>query len=106
MALEHAGEAVSHFGRGLADRHRARHIGSAVEVLRARVEKIEGSRLEAFLSLRHRPVVDDGTIRPGPRDCRKAQIAKMLALAADRLEPVAGGDLGEPALWRLMREPG
>src|SRR6516164_3235379 len=48
----------------------------------------------------------DGAIRARTRDCRKAQIAKMLALAADRLEPVAGGDLDEPAFRRLMREPG
>src|SRR6516164_4160675 len=47
----------------------------------------------------------DGAIRARTRDCRKAQIAKMLALAADRLEPIAGSDLGEPAFWRLAREP-
>ena len=33
---------------------------------------------------RHRPVVDDGTVRAGSRDRRKAQIAEMLARAADR----------------------
>ena len=92
--------------RRLADRHRARHIGGAVEILRARIEQIEGARFEAFLGLRHRPVVDDRTVRARTGYRRKAQIAEMLAVAPDRLEPVAGGDLAEPALWRLAREPG
>src|SRR5262249_31639591 len=36
----------------------------------------------------------------------KAQVAKMLALAAESLEPVAGSNFAETALWRLMGEPG
>ena len=106
MALEHAGEAVAHLGRGLADRHRAGHVGGAVEILRARIEQIEGAGFEPLFGLRHRPVVDDGAVRPGAGDRRKAQIAEIFALAAKGFEPVAGGDLGEAALRRLLREPG
>ena len=48
----------------------------------------------------------DGTVGTGARNRRKAEIAEIFALAAQRLEPVAGGDLGEPARWRFAREPG
>src|SRR5215469_16428332 len=50
--------------------------------------------------------MDDRTVRARTRDRRKAQIAEMLALAPDRLEPIAGGDLAKPAFGRLLREPG
>src|SRR5438046_2513929 len=47
----------------------------------------------------------DRAVRAGARDRREAQIAEMLPLAAERFEPVAGGDLGEAAIRRLTREP-
>src|SRR5262249_46476410 len=45
-------------------------------------------------------------VRAGSRDCRKAEIAEMLTFPAERLEPVAGGDLAQPAFRRLARQPG
>src|SRR5712671_6018751 len=105
VAFEHAGEAVAHFGRGLADRNRPRYIGRSVEILGARIEEIEGAGFEALFGFGHRPIVDDRAVRAGARDRREAQIAETLTLAADRLELVAGGDLGEPASWRLLCEP-
>src|SRR5207248_1209528 len=106
VALEDAGETVAHLGGGGADRDRPGDVGRAVEVLRARIEKKEGPRFEPLLALRGRPVVDDGAVRAGPGNRRKTQIAEMLAGAAKGFEPVAGGDLAQPALWRLVREPG
>src|SRR5207253_1857720 len=97
----HARETVAHLLRRFADRHRARHIGGAVELLRTGIEQIEGAWFEAFLGLRHRPIVDDRPVRARTRDRREAQIAEMLALAPDRLEPVAGGDLGKLTLRSL-----
>ena len=55
MALQHAGEAVAHLGRRLADRDGAGHVGGAVEILRARIEQIKRARLEPLLGLRHAP---------------------------------------------------
>ena len=106
MALQHPGKAVAHLVRGLADRDGAGHVGRAVQVLRARIEQVKRARLEPLFGLRQRPVMDDGAVRPGPRDRRKAQIAEMFALAAEGFEPVAGGDLGKPLFGRLAREPG
>src|SRR6516164_1189678 len=89
----------------LADCDRSRHIGRAVEILGAGIEEIECAWLQAFLGFGHCPVMDDRTIRASPRYGRKTQIAKIFVLAAERFEPVARSDLGEPAFWCLSREP-
>src|SRR5262249_38486881 len=52
MALQHAGETVAHLLSRLADRHRARHIGRAVNIVRAGIEQVEGAWFEAFLGFR------------------------------------------------------
>src|SRR6185312_10006290 len=105
MALEHAGEAVAHLGARLADGDRAGDVGRAVEVLRARVEEVEVSRLEPLFGLRAGAIMHDRAVRPRPRNRREAEVAEMLASAAEGFQPVAGGDLEELATRRLSREP-
>src|SRR5712671_5662946 len=95
VALEDAGEAVAHFRARGTDRDRAGNVGRAVEVLRARIEEEEGSRLEPLLALRGRPIMHDRAVRSGTGDRREAQIAEMLAAATQFFEPVADGDLAE-----------
>src|SRR5216684_2064926 len=105
VALEHAGEAVAHLRRRLADRHRARDVGGAVEILRAGIDEIERARLEPALALGRGAVMHDGAVGPGAGDGGKAQIAEIVARGAERREAIGGGDLGEPALGRARREP-
>ena len=105
VALQHAGEAVAHLVARLADRDRAGNVGRAVEILRAGIEEIEVAGLKAPLGLRHRAIMHDRAVGPGAGNRREAQIAEMLAGAAEDFQPVAGGDLGELALGRLARQP-
>jgi len=48
----------------------------------------------------------DRAVRAGAGDRREAQIAEQFALAAERFEAVARGDLAQFALRRLARKPG
>src|SRR4051794_32910782 len=68
VALEHAGEAVAHFRGRLADRHRARDVGGAVDILAARINEIERARLELAVGFLARFVMDDRAVRPRARD--------------------------------------
>src|SRR5260370_38290072 len=106
VALENPGEAVAHFVIRLADRDRPGDIGGAVEILRTRIEELRHPRLDPLFAVRGRPVMHDRAVRPGPRDRRKAQVAEILAGAAEAFELVAGGDLGQFAGRRRARQPG
>src|SRR5271155_1296393 len=44
-------------------------------------------------------------VRAGPRNRREAEVAEVLPFAAERFQPVAGGDFGKSTIWRLAREP-
>src|SRR6185312_13155442 len=91
---------------GRADRDGARHVGGAVEILRPGIEEVERARRQSPLGLRARAVMNDSAVGPGARDRREAEVAEKLALAAQRLEPVGGGDLAQRSARRLLREPG
>src|SRR6185312_16295490 len=90
----------------LADRHRARHIGRAVEILCPGIDEIEAVLLEPALACRARMVMDDGAIGAGARNRRKAQIAKELALAAESFEPVGNSDLAQLPRSNVSGQPG
>src|SRR6516165_10308286 len=62
MALEHAGKAVAHLLRRLANRDRPRDVGRSVEILGARIEEVEGARFETLFGFRHRAVMNDRTV--------------------------------------------
>ena len=108
MALQHAGEAVAHLGGRRADGDGARHVGGAVEILRAGIDEIERARLELALGLGARLVMHDGAVRARARDGGEAQIAEIVAAAAEFLEPVGHSDLAQSRRrsWRATRESG
>jgi hypothetical protein len=103
MAHQHAREPVAHLGRRRTDRNRPRQ--SCRRDTGGRNRAGRGCPVRGASGLRHRPVVHDRAVRVGAGDRRKAQIAEMLALAAQCFEPGTGGDLGEPGFRRLMRQP-
>ena len=63
-------------------------------------------RSRPLFGFRHRPIVNNRAVRPGARNGRETQIAKILALATKGLEPIAGANLGQAAFRRFAREPG
>ena len=106
VPLEHAREAVAHLGRGLAHRHRARHIGRAVHELRAGIDQEQLSRLDAAVGLARHAVMHDGAVRPRARDGIEADILQRAGGGAERFQFLHRVDLGQRALRRFAREPG
>src|SRR5438270_884958 len=68
VALQHAREAIAHFGRGCADRYRARDVGRAVLVLRAGVDEEEFVCTDAPVGLARDAIVHDCRVRPAAGD--------------------------------------
>ena len=105
MALQHAREAVAHFGAGLADAQRARDVGGAVLILRAGIDEVEPFADDAIARLGH-PVMHDGAIGPRTRDGGKGHILQLARLAAKGLKRLRRSDLRQLAALGRPRKPG
>ena len=105
MALQHAREAVAHFGAGLADAQRARDVGGAVLILRAGIDEVEPFADDAIARLGH-PVMHDGAIGPRTRDGGKGHILQLARLAAKCFKRLRRSDLRQLAALGRPRKPG
>src|SRR5262245_52120617 len=106
MALEHAGEALAHLRRRLADRDSAGDVGGAVLILRAGIDQDQLARLDRPIGLAGDAIVHDGAVRPGARDGWEGHILERAALAPESLQGLDRIDLGELAARRFAFEPG
>src|SRR5437867_9994473 len=86
MALEHAGEALAHLRRRLADRDGAGDVGGAVLVLRAGIDQEQLARLDRPIGLAGDAVVHDGAVRAGARNSWKGNILERTTLAPEGFE--------------------
>ena len=105
MALQHAGEAILHLGRRLADGDCAGDVRGAVEILRAGIDQIEFALLQGAVGRLGGPVMHDGSVGPGAGNGVKTEVAEELARATKIGKPGDGSQLVDFSLGRLMRQP-
>ena len=101
MAAQHAGEAVAHFRRRLADRDGAGDVGGAVLILRAGIDQQEIAGRDPPVGLAGDAVMHDGAVWSGAGDGRERDVLQRAGLAAKRLQRLDGVDLRQ----RTRRAP-
>ena len=106
VALEHPGEAVAHFRRGLADRHGAGDVGGAVLVLAAGVDQEQLAGGDRAIGGARDAVMNDRAVRSRAGDGGERDVLQQAAVAAEALQRLDRVDFGEPAVRRLAFEPG
>ena len=101
VAAQHAGKAVAHFRRRLADRDGAGDVGGAVFVLRAGIDQQEIAGRDPPVALAGDAVVHDRAVRTGAGDGRERDVLQRAGVAAEALQRLDGVDLGQRAGGRL-----
>ncbi len=105
VALQHAGEAVLHLRRRLADDHGARHVGGAVRVLSAAVDQEHLVLVDRAVGRVGDAVMHHRAVRAGAGDRVERQVAQGSGAGAEAFEGFRRIDLGQAAVRRLARQP-
>ena len=106
MPLQHAGEAVAHFGCRFADDYRARDVGGAVLILPSGIDQEEIAGHDAAVGLACDTIMHHGAIRPAAGDGGERQVLEQPTFAAEAFQRLHRVDLGQLAGRRLAVEPG
>src|SRR5262249_60351942 len=106
MALEHAGEAVAHFGGRFADRDGAGNVRGAVLVLAAGIDQKQLARRNDAIALGRDAIMDDRAVGTGAGDGWKGNVLEQPGGAAKAFERRDGLRLGKLAAWGREFEHG
>ena len=106
MAFQHAGEAVAHFGGGLAHHDGAGDVGGAVGILRAAVQQEHLARIDGAVGRTRHTVMHDGAIAARAGNGVERHVAEHASGAAETFQSLGGIDLGQGAAGGMGFEPG
>jgi len=105
MAFQNKGVVPAHLCTGCADRHGTGDVRRPVEILRARIDKIERAGFQPPIARDRDPVVRQGTVRPRAGNRVEGQILHLPQRLAEPLKRKRRIDLGHLARLRLGIEP-